>query len=144
MLARRRILSLVSATTVALISGGAAWAATGGVGAPHAPVHAAGEVTTTTDVTDPGVGDTSTTVVGDTSTTTEVSGDTTTTVVSGDTSTTVPSTDTSTTVPACKPGWGYGDTNHCHSGPPGLVGHGNGNSEKPDHGKGHGKGHGTH
>lgn len=22
----------------------------------------------------------------------------------------------------CKPGWGFGDTNHCHSGPPGLVG----------------------
>jgi hypothetical protein len=21
----------------------------------------------------------------------------------------------------CKPGWGYGDTNHCHSGPPGLM-----------------------
>lgn len=20
----------------------------------------------------------------------------------------------------CKPGWGYGDKNHCHSGPPGL------------------------
>lgn len=23
---------------------------------------------------------------------------------------------------ACKPGWGFGDRNHCHSGPPGLVG----------------------
>ena len=22
---------------------------------------------------------------------------------------------------ACKPGWGYGDVNHCHSGPPGQV-----------------------
>ncbi|MBW3616018.1 MAG: hypothetical protein KY439_12040 [Actinobacteria bacterium] len=23
---------------------------------------------------------------------------------------------------ACKPGWGFGDRNHCHYGPPGLVG----------------------
>ncbi len=22
---------------------------------------------------------------------------------------------------ACKPGWGYGDTKHCHTGPPGQV-----------------------
>ncbi|OGC50408.1 hypothetical protein A2716_04345 [candidate division WWE3 bacterium RIFCSPHIGHO2_01_FULL_40_23] len=21
----------------------------------------------------------------------------------------------------CKPGWGFGDKNHCHSGPPGSV-----------------------
>ena len=21
----------------------------------------------------------------------------------------------------CKPGWGHGDKNHCHSGPPGLA-----------------------
>lgn len=26
----------------------------------------------------------------------------------------------------CKPGWGYGDKNHCHTGPPGLS---NGHSE---------------
>lgn len=25
------------------------------------------------------------------------------------------------TSPTCKPGWGYGDKNHCHSGPPGLF-----------------------
>jgi hypothetical protein len=37
---------------------------------------------------------------------------TTTTTVGGSTTTTPPS--------ACKPGWGYGDKNHCHSGPPGL------------------------
>lgn len=24
------------------------------------------------------------------------------------------------TGPDCKPGWGFGDKNHCHSGPPGL------------------------
>jgi hypothetical protein len=38
------------------------------------------------------------------------------------TTTTVPET-TTTLAPSCKPGWGYGDKNHCHSGPPGLVGH---------------------
>ena len=24
------------------------------------------------------------------------------------------------TSPLCKPGWGFGDKNHCHFGPPGL------------------------
>ncbi len=24
----------------------------------------------------------------------------------------------------CRPGWGFGDPNHCHTGPPGLVGRG--------------------
>jgi hypothetical protein len=39
---------------------------------------------------------------------------------------------------ACKPGWGYGDTNHCHTGPPGLLnrGNGNGNGHGPDSFKG--------
>lgn len=23
--------------------------------------------------------------------------------------------------PICKPGWGHGDTNHCHYGPPGRI-----------------------
>jgi len=27
------------------------------------------------------------------------------------------------TGPACKPGWGFGDKNHCHFGPPGLQKH---------------------
>lgn len=40
----------------------------------------------------------------------------TTSTTTSTTTTTVPST-TSTTV--CKPGYGYGDKNHCHSGPPG-------------------------
>jgi len=30
----------------------------------------------------------------------------------------------------CKPGWGYGDKNHCHSGPPGQ--------KNKSHGKHHG------
>ena len=25
------------------------------------------------------------------------------------------------TAPTCKPGWGFGDKNHCHDGPPGQV-----------------------
>jgi hypothetical protein len=34
--------------------------------------------------------------------------------------TTVPDM-TTTSAPACKPGWGWGDKNHCHAGPPGLA-----------------------
>ena len=53
----------------------------------------------------------------------------------------------------CKPGWGYGDTNHCHSGPPGHVKddegddnddqgeqHSGKNEHAGDHGHGHGRG----
>ena len=29
----------------------------------------------------------------------------------------------------CKPGWGYGDKNHCHTGPPGLT-HNSSHSEE--------------
>jgi hypothetical protein len=50
--------------------------------------------------------------------------------------TTVPQTPP-TTGGACRPGWGYGDKNHCHSGPPGLAkGHGRHNEHpgKPHHG----------
>lgn len=33
----------------------------------------------------------------------------------------------------CKPGWGYGDKNHCHSGPSGLThNHNNEKNEKHD------------
>jgi hypothetical protein len=42
---------------------------------------------------------------------------TTTTSVPKTTTTTVPTTTTT----VCKPGYGYGDKNHCHSGPPGQV-----------------------
>jgi hypothetical protein len=31
-------------------------------------------------------------------------------------------TTTTSQVGLCKPGYGYGDKNHCHSGPPGLSG----------------------
>jgi hypothetical protein len=61
-----------------------------------------------------------TTTAGPTTTTT--AGPTTTTTAGPTTTTTVGPTTTTTTVPTtCKPGWGYGDKNHCHSGPPGLM-----------------------
>jgi hypothetical protein len=45
---------------------------------------------------------------------------TTTTTVAATTTTTVKSTTTTTTPNGqCKPGNGFGDKNHCHSGPPG-------------------------
>ena len=142
MLLNRRLLAVASAGATVMISGGAAWAAAG-VTAPahHAAVHVL-DVTTSTDETTTSVGDT-TTSVGDTTTsvaddvsTTSV-GDTTTTSVEDTTTTTVgetttTATTTTTTSPPgdttgptgpCKPGWGYGDTNHCHSGPPGLNKH---------------------
>ena len=34
---------------------------------------------------------------------------------------TSPVTSPITSPSTCKPGWGFGDKNHCHSGPPGLV-----------------------
>jgi hypothetical protein len=43
-----------------------------------------------------------------------------------------PETDAGT--PECRPGYGYGDDNHCHSGPPGLDA---GTTETPDAGGEH-------
>ena len=45
------------------------------------------------------------------------------------TTTTVPTNITTVPVEDCRPGWGKGDKNHCHAGPPGLTGDrpGNGN-----------------
>jgi hypothetical protein len=43
---------------------------------------------------------------------------TTTTTVAATTTTNAPTT-TTTPSQQCKPGYGYGDKNHCHSGPPG-------------------------
>ena len=72
-------------------------------------------------------------------TTTMTAAPTTTTTAGPTTTTTAGPTTTTTTVPKpCKPGWGHGDKNHCHSGPPGHGnghGHGNGN----DNGHGHWK-----
>ena len=78
-------------------------------------------------------GPTTTTTAGPTTTTTAAP---TTTPPAGPTTTTTmgPTTTTTTVQKPCKPGWGHGDKNHCHSGPPGR---GNG------HGHGHDKGHGN-
>jgi hypothetical protein len=73
-------------------------------------------VTTTTGATTTTIPVTTTT--GATTTTIPV----TTTTVGPTTTTTVGQTTTTTTVPAeCKPGWGHGDKNHEHCGPPGLA-----------------------
>jgi hypothetical protein len=145
MLGRQRTLKVALATGAIVVSGGtaAAFAATG-VASRGPSVHTAA-VTDSTDTTVDGassttiVDDTTTSFADDTSTT--VGEDTTTTVEESTSTTTVAEdTSTTTTVPSspeqCKPGWGFGDTNHCHSGPPGLVNRGN----VP--GDGHGHGHG--
>jgi hypothetical protein len=77
-----------------------------------------GPTTTTTGSTTTTTGSTTTTT-GSTTTTT---GPTTTTSTTASTTTTVPQTSTSTTPGACKPGWGFGDKNHKHCGPPGQTG----------------------
>lgn len=141
MRARRRIVQLTAATVGALLSGGAAWAlSTSAPSLSSSRVHASDVTTGVSDTTDTTVVDPSTTVSTDTTSTT----DTTDTTPTTDESTTTSTTDSSTTtVPTtgttvCKPGWGYGDTNHCHSGPPGLT-------HKPqNHGKSNGRGHGKH
>jgi hypothetical protein len=114
-----------SIAVAVVLSGGSAWAVSGGLGShPHT---SAGTEATTTTVADSSTSSTATTdtTVAD-STTTSVTEATTTTV---ETSPTTVSTPTTTTAGTCKPGWGYGDTNHCHSGPPGLA--------NPHHGSKH-------
>jgi hypothetical protein len=112
MLKRTHVVAVVAGTaSLALLSGGVAFAGVGG-SAPL-PRH---QTSTAADVTTTSAGETSTTVGETTSSVAETP-----TTVAEDTTTTLPST--TTTVPEpCKPGWGYGDTNHCHSGPPGLDG----------------------
>jgi hypothetical protein len=107
--ARRRsvIIGVVLAT---FVSGGSAWAANGGLGAHHSVhpddgVFASDESTTSVEPSDD-----TTTSVGATTTTAETE----TTVGDRD-----PESHDAPDPGACKPGWGYGDHNHCHSGPPG-------------------------
>ncbi|MGI8419383.1 MAG: hypothetical protein ACR2LN_01940 [Candidatus Levyibacteriota bacterium] len=38
------------------------------------------------------------------------------------------------TSPACKPGFGFGDKNHCHAGPPGQVKDNKDNGNDKSHG----------
>ena len=125
---RNRALTVASATLVACLSGGVAWAASGGL-SPHSSVHAADVTESSTASTSST--DTSSTMFVDTTSTSESTSTTSTTETTETTTTTATTT---TTVPestttagpnsrdaqGCKPGWGYGDKNHCHSGPPGL------------------------
>jgi hypothetical protein len=161
MLGRQRTLRLAVATAVMLVSGGtaAAFAATGGLPGHTAGVHAtevtdSSTVDPTTDST--AVDDSTSTTVEDDSTSTTVADDTTSTTVEDDTTSTTMADDTTSTTVAetpttvCKPGWGYGDTNHCHSGPPGqATGDENEGAQHPsrnehagDHGQGQQNGHG--
>ena len=78
------------------------------------PVPSVVSTDSSTTSTDPTVVDNTTTSVDDTTTSTQAP--TTTSSRSPLQTMTVPTTPTTE---ACKPGWGYGDTNHCHSGPPG-------------------------
>ena len=110
---RERALRLVvGVAAAALLSGGSAWALSGGVpglGHSDARVQQA-------DVD----GSTTTTNVDGSTSTTNIDGSTTTTTFDDSTTTTTRfDGQTTTTVASCKPGWGYGDENHCHSGPPG-------------------------
>jgi hypothetical protein len=123
MLTGRRVVVLASgATLLAMLAGGGAWADSRATApSQHAHVKTAFEATTSAGATSTTFGDTSTTSLDDTTTTVEVGTtrplpETTSTAVS---TTTAPAT-TTTGPLSCKPGWGYGDTNHCHSGPPGL------------------------
>ena len=105
---RERALRLVvGVAAAALLSGGSAWALSGGMpGLGHSDAR----------VQQADVDDSTTTTSVDNSTTTTSVDDSTTTTTSFDGQTT-------TTVASCKPGWGYGDKNHCHSGPPGQRKH---------------------
>ncbi len=93
--------------------------------APTTTTTVAPTTTTTVAPTTTTVAPTTTTVAPTTTTTTRPSTTTTvapTTTTRAPTTTTVAPTTTTTTptAAACKPGWGFGDKNHCHSGPPGL------------------------
>ncbi len=140
MLARRRAVVVGACVGMLALGGGAAaWA--GSAAGSHGPagsrvasdvtdptlpgtteVHNSSTSTPTSDDVSTSEPETSTTVDLGTSvpesTTTLVAPESTTTTLVPESTTTLPQT---TTTVACKPGWGYGDTNHCHSGPPGLA-----------------------
>jgi hypothetical protein len=126
----------VSVVTAIVLSGASAWAISGGMSGPSRGAHAS---SSTSVPCRPGFGHgdanhchsgppglASSTTSTSSSTTTSVTSSTTTST----TTTTSPSVDSTTTTSVpCKPGWGYGDKNHCHSGPPGQsAGHKDGKS----------------
>jgi cytoskeletal protein RodZ len=114
---RRRVLRLASATAAAVLSGGVAWAASGVPVPTLAPVHSSVDSTTssteTTSSEPPTTVEETTKTVAETPTTVDEPP----TTVQEPTTTSLPEAPKSS---ECKPGWGYGDTNHCHLGPPGL------------------------
>lgn len=133
----------VSVVTAIVLSGASAWAITGG--ASHPGAHTTDSSTSVPCQPGFGHGDTNHCHSGPpklasttTSSSTTSSSSTTTTSSTSTTTTTLPSDTSTTTSVPCKPGWGYGDTNHCHSGPPGLK-----TSTAPSTGTNHkgGKGH---
>src|SRR4051794_20112754 len=104
-----RSLKVLIATVVVLISGGAAWAISNSAAtSPTAPVVAISAVNSTTS----SVGSTHA-AAGDKSKTVTTDNDRTSAPVKAERRPTVAPTRN------CKPGHGYGDTNHCHSSPPG-------------------------
>ena len=112
---KQRALRLtVTIAAMAALSGGTAWAA--GAVPGHGPARAtfadADETSTSVDAS-------STTSFEDGSTTTSVNESTTTSVEDSTTTTSFEGQTPTTVAGACKPGWGHGDKNHCHSGPPG-------------------------
>jgi hypothetical protein len=133
---RQRALRLgITSIAAAALFGGTAWAAGAVPGhGPARPVVAADEESTTSldEATTTSFEDGSTTTVEET-TTTSVDESTTTTVE--ETTTTTVGETTTTVAEECKPGWGYGDKNHCHSGPPGQNKHGDDGEDGEEHAK---------
>jgi hypothetical protein len=95
---------------------------------------AAPTTTTTVAPTTTTAAPTTTTTVAPTTTTAAPTTTTTvaptTTTTAGETTTTTAGETTTTTAPprTCRPGFGFGDKNHCHTGPPGTTGTGGGDS----------------
>jgi hypothetical protein len=133
----RAVRLAVSIAAAAVLSGGSAWALSGGLTNPSdSRSHSHAPATSTTESTS---ASTESTVIVDTTTST-ANEDTTPSTTTAPPTTTPQAVDpTTTTTPAlgtqaCKPGWGYGDTNHCHSGPPGQ----NKTPDDPKHAHKHG------
>ena len=96
--------------------------------APTTTTTAAPTTTTTAAPTTTTTAAPTTTTTAAPTTTTTAAPTTTTTVAPTTTTTGEPVTTTTSVVGLCKPGYGKGDKNHCHSGPPGASSGSNGSS----------------
>jgi hypothetical protein len=126
---QRRVAVGLAAFAVAMMSAGGAWAATSGVSSSTTQA----ETTTSeephsassTSFVDVSTSSSTSSTVSSTSPTVTTHGATPTTARHGDGNDASHDDEGVTpkpnkVVPAgCKPGWGYGDKNHCHFGPPG-------------------------